>query len=98
MLSGRGFLILAAGAPGVNAAFVFLFNPDTGVWSQNARLTTDNEIDDLFGRSVSVYDNQIFVGAPGTANDAGAVHEFVASLDQSGTTVIWANRSKVSFQ
>lgn len=75
---GEEALVTQAGA-------VYVYENNAGTWSQSIKLTQSNAtLDDWFGRSVSLEDNRLAVGAYGvddTASQAGAVYVF----DYDGT-------------
>lgn len=60
------------------AAYVFARNQDGGdVWGQVQKLTAfDGAANDLFGKSVSINQNRILVGASGDDSNRGAVYRF----------------------
>ncbi|MGZ3452735.1 MAG: hypothetical protein ACXVEF_24210, partial [Polyangiales bacterium] len=83
---------LLVGAPGGNAAYVFVSS--AGSWSLQAKLApTDANPDDQFGYSVAISGDTAVVGAPdgdpSSTLDAGAAYVFV----RSGTS--WSLQQKV---
>ena len=64
--------VLAVGAPGENA--VYVFEKDPSGWTRTATLTpTDSEFVEGFGSAVSLFGNVLAIGAPGT-DVGGAVY------------------------
>ncbi len=72
---------------------VYIFRAEGGVWKEEAKLTaSDAEADDLFGRSVALWENLLAVGATGHLEDGkyGAVYLFRfdgADWDEEGQVV-----------
>ena len=77
------------------AAYVFVRDPNTGAWSQQAKLTaSDGAADDYFGQSVALAGDTALVGADradvGGNADQGAAYVFV----RSGTS--WNQQAKLT--
>ncbi len=94
---------LVVGVPGVvpgrdepGAAYVFERDPlDPSHWTQTARLTaSDGYLFNRFGASVSIGEDMIIVGAPGSISDgAGAAYIFTPK-DGGGNS--WSETAKLS--
>ena len=70
------------------AAYVFVRAPNSGVWSQAAKLTAfDGAEDDLFGYSVAVDGDTVVVGARGDDGKKGAAYVFTKPNTDNG----WAD-------
>jgi hypothetical protein len=93
LTSGLNALVLIGGAPSVNAAYVFLFDPRVSRWSQNAVLIPPAG-SVQFGHSVSAYEATLAVGDPQAAGGLGGVSTFIAF--NSSNRVRWALQSQVS--
>ena len=65
---------------GPGSAYVFRLNPNTGHWSEEAKLTaSDGALGDLFGIAIAVHGNTILVGAPDSdrmGQSSGAAYLF----------------------
>jgi len=76
---------VVAGAPGVDQAegAVYVYEPEAGTWTEQARLTLDaGTPDDLFGFSVAISGDTIVVGAPQRSGDrSGAAYVFERDHD-----------------
>ena len=60
------------------AAYIFTRNPDSGAWSQAAKLESDDAAkDDDFGNSVAIDGDTVVVGAPKTGDNKGTAYVFV---------------------
>jgi hypothetical protein len=85
------FKILVAGAPNVNKAYTFLFDPRSSVWSQNAIFQPQSG-PGQFGFSVGVYDSTIAIGAPTAVGDTGMVTTYKPF--NGSNTVVWRVQSQ----
>ena len=92
-IDGNTALIGAFYADGyVGSAYVFVQDPTTGLWSQQAKLTAgDRSYGDHFGRAVAIENDTILVGA-WNADRKGAVYVF-ARNPASG---VWTEQAKFS--
>lgn len=84
------------GKSDAGAAYVFARNPQSGAWSQQAKLVADDgAAGDGFGYTVAVSGDTAVVGAPGAdpggKSDAGAAYVF-ARNPQSGA---WSQQAKL---
>ena len=73
------------------AAYVYTRNPDTDVWSQQAKLTaSDGAAGDEFGISVAVDGDTVVVGARGNVSKTGTIYVFtkLADDDWTATTTV----------
>ena len=86
---------------GPGAAYVFRYDPDTGQWNEQVKLTaSDAESKDEFGHAVAIDGDRIVVGAfrgddfcPGNPNcDSGAAYVFRYDPDTSG----WSEEAKLT--
>lgn len=81
------------GFTNAGAAYVFVRNPATGVWIQQAYLKASNpSVNDQFGTSVAVDGDTIVVGAPledTIEGDAGAAYVFV----RNPATGVWSQQA-----
>ena len=67
------------------AAYVFVRAPNSGLWSQAAKLTaSDGAEDDLFGYSVAVDGDTVVVGARGDDGKKGAAYVFTKPNTDNG--------------
>ncbi len=81
------------------AAYVFVRDPSTGVFSEQQKLTaSDAAAEDNFGSAVDVDGHTIVVGAPlvnsGTSPDTGAIYVF--TRDPTDPTDPWTEQQKLS--
>jgi hypothetical protein len=81
------------------AAYVFVRDPSTGVFSQQQKLTAgDASAGDRFGSAVHVDGNTLVVGAPlvdlGTSDDPGAVYVFTRDPMQANNP--WTQQQKLT--
>ena len=75
---------------GVGAVFVFFFNGTS--WAFQQRLTAADPGNDLFGLSISLYNNTIVVGAP-AATEEYANQGLCLCISRSGT--VWTQQAKL---
>jgi hypothetical protein len=74
-ISGDTMVIGAESAGGTGAAYVFVRDAATGVWSQQQRLQAHNaEPEDRFGHAVAISSDTIVIGAPSEAGSATMVN------------------------
>jgi hypothetical protein len=90
--------VLGVGAPGVNGAYVFTHNPAASEWTQNSRLQAPlfsaTDTDALFGSSISVYEDVVLVGSPGTGSNAGSAVSFlVQNMTGQSPRVGWSQQA-----
>lgn len=79
------------GAPGQLSGAVYVHVRSGGGWSVQARLVaTGGGVDEAFGTSVALEDNQLVVGASAADDSAGAVYVFT----RSGTA--WSQQARLS--
>jgi len=81
---------------GTDSGSAYVFHTDgSGNWTQQAKLTAaDGAADDLFGSSVSLYENTALIGAPADddkGTDSGSMYIF-----QSDGSTNWTQQSKVT--
>lgn len=93
--------VLGVGAPGVDRAYIFTSNPDIGDWTQNSRLIAPVynalDTDALFGSAVSVNEDVVIVGSPGTGGNAGSAVTFLAqNQSDQNPGVHWSQQAVVS--
>ena len=93
--------VLGVGAPGVNRAYVFTNNPAVDEWTQNSRLVAPayNAMDtnSQFGYSISVNEDIVLVGSPGTGGTAGSAVSFqVLNQTDQNPRVHWSQQAIVS--
>lgn len=91
LVTGIPYLILLGGAPNASAAYVFIYNTVTSVWTQHSRLV--GTAGDQFGFSVSAYEDGLAVGAPAASGSTGSVSTFVAK--NVSNRVVWSLQSQV---
>lgn len=84
-------LVVGTGTLGSGAVYVFARTGTT--WSQQAKLTA-SDATQFFGWSVSVEDNKLVVGAPGTTIGSNAAQGAVYVFARSGST--WSQQAKVT--
>ncbi len=90
-----GAFTSSAGAPG--SAYVFVRDPATGNWIQQAKLlASDGAAYDQFGGSVAIQGNTVVVGAPSrdeTGPDSGSAYVF----ERNPATNLWTQQAKLLF-
>ncbi len=71
--------------------YVFKYNTTSAKWEQNSKFTaSDSAAGDLFGTSLSMFENYAIVGAPGKSSNKGAAYIF----ELSGTT--WTQKPSMT--
>lgn len=93
--------VLGIGAPGVNRAYVFTYNPASNEWTENSRLIAPvysaMDTDAQFGFCVSVNEDVVLVGSPGTGGGAGSAVTFlVLNQTDQNPRVHWSQQAVVS--
>ena len=96
-LSGDRALVSAYLASGRGYAYLFEFNHINNQWIQETRLRTllYGDLNDDFGRSVSLQGNRALIGAPGDdefANDSGGAYIF----EYDATKDLWNEQPRLS--
>jgi hypothetical protein len=79
-----------------NTGTAYVFAERNSGWVQVARLSArDGTNNSGFGRSIAVHDDQVYVGAPGTATSAGSNVGAVYVFSRSGP--VWNQRQRIDF-
>ncbi len=74
------------------AAFVFVRDPETAEWQQEAEIRADDLAPgSRFGTAVAVADDVALIGAPGTGEAGGAVIAYTRDADSGG----WSESARV---
>ncbi len=78
------------------SAYVFVRDPDTGVWTEQPKLTaSDGAASEYFGRSVSINGDTAIVGAPGQFSSA-SISGFAYVFVRDPGTGIWTEQPKLT--
>jgi len=90
---------ICPGDPACNAGsvYVFRYNPASGSWDEKQKLiSSDIQRGDLFGISVSVFDDVVLVGATGDSDDTLSQHgsAYVFRYDPAAET--WIEEDKLT--
>ena len=83
---------------GENSGAVYVFEKDdsTGYWNETAKLTaSDGDVDDTFGRSISISGNIAIVGA-NQNDDNGTYSGSVYVYERDGNTGYWNETAKLT--
>ena len=79
---------------GAGSGSTYVFTRSNGVWSQQAKLTaTDSAASDYFGRSVSLSDNSLAIGAYGDDDNGSASGSAYLFIRSNG---VWSQQGKVT--
>ncbi|MCP3928587.1 MAG: T9SS type A sorting domain-containing protein [Bacteroidetes bacterium] len=73
---------------GENSGSAYVFTSEGTTWTQHRKISPDDGMEgDRFGRDVVIYDNEVFIGAPGDNNGSGSV--YVYPIDQLLPTPVY---------